>query len=72
MRRAGPILIAVIGLLALAVDFLPGLTIPDLQGDTGGRAIETKLGLDLRGGLRVEYRVDCRDGKCPSQSDVNV
>ena len=72
MRRAGPILIAIIGILALAIDFLPGLTIPDLQGETAGRVIETKLGLDLRGGLRVEYRVDCRDGKCPSLSDVNV
>jgi preprotein translocase subunit SecD len=54
------------------VDFLPGLTIPDLQGDTGGRVLETKLGLDLRGGLRVEYKVDCRDGICPSIADVNV
>ena len=72
MRRAGPILIAVIGILALAIDFLPGLTIPDLQGETAGRVIETKLGLDLRGGLRVEYKVDCRDGKCPSLADVTV
>jgi preprotein translocase subunit SecD len=72
VRRAGPFLIAIVGLLALAIDFLPGLTVPDLQGATSGRVIETKLGLDLRGGLRVEYRVDCRDGKCPSLSDVNV
>jgi preprotein translocase subunit SecD len=72
VRRAGPILIAVIGLLALAVNFLPGLTVPDLQGTTGGRVIETKLGLDLRGGLRVEYRVDPRDGRQPTLADVNV
>ena len=72
MRRAGLILIAVIGALALFVDFFPGLTVPDLSGDSAGRVIETKLGLDLRGGLRVEYRVNCRDAKCPSLSDVNI
>jgi preprotein translocase subunit SecD len=72
VRRAGPILIAVIGLLALAVDFLPNLTIPDLKGDTAGRGRERKLGLDWGGGRWVEYRVDCRDAKCPSLSDVNV
>ena len=72
MRRAGPILIAVIGLLALVVDFLPGVAIPDLQGDTGGRVIETKLGLDLRGGLRVEYKVDPNKGQTPTLADVNV
>ena len=72
MRRAGLILIAVIGALALFVDFFPGLTVPDLSGDSGGRVIETKLGLDLRGGLRVEYLVDCRDNKCPSLSDLNI
>ena len=53
------ILIAVIGVLALFVDFWPNLRLPALTGGEGGaRKIETKLGLDLQGGLKVEYRVD--------------
>jgi preprotein translocase subunit SecD len=58
VRRTGPILIAVIGLLALFIDFWPNLTIPALSGTEVPRKIETKLGLDLQGGLKVEYRVD--------------
>jgi preprotein translocase subunit SecD len=72
VRRAGLLLIAVVGVLALVLDFWPNLTIPDLSGDTSGRVIETKLGLDLKGGLRVEYRVDPSGGKAPSLSDVTV
>jgi preprotein translocase subunit SecD len=72
VRRTGPILIAVIGVLALLVDFWPNLKVPDFSGASDGRLIETKLGLDLRGGLRVEYRVDAAGGKSPSLSDVNV
>jgi preprotein translocase subunit SecD len=72
MRRTGPILIAVIGVLALLVDFLPGLTVPALGADGGTRLIETKLGLDLRGGLKVEYRVDPAGGKVPTLADTEV
>jgi preprotein translocase subunit SecD len=72
MRRAGPILIAVIGLLALFVDFWPNLHLPSLSADGGDRLIETKLGLDLQGGLKVEYRVDSAGGKSPTLEDVNV
>ena len=72
MRRTGPILIAVIGVLALLVDFLPGLSLPEIGPSGGTRVIETKLGLDLRGGLKVEYRVDPAGGKTPSLADVNV
>jgi preprotein translocase subunit SecD len=72
MRRAGPILIAVIGVLALLVDFLPGLTLPDFSGEGGQRPIETKLGLDLRGGLKVEYRVNPAGGKSPTLADLEV
>src|SRR5687767_6645153 len=52
MRRALPILILVVGLAALAVDFLPlnrPLSDPPAP-------IDTRLGLDLQGGLRGEYR----------------
>src|SRR5215218_2970720 len=56
MRRAGPILIVVIGLLALTVDFFPRLSLPAGGGEGGNRLVETKLGLDLEGGQRVEYQ----------------
>ncbi len=69
MRRAGPILIIVIGLLAILVDFAR-IPIPSSDGTTG--YLETKLGLDLRGGLRVEYQVLPAEGKTPSRDDLNV
>ena len=71
MRRTGPILIAVIGVLALLVDFLPGASVPG-GADGGNRVLETKLGLDLRGGLKVEYRVDAAGGKTPTLADTEV
>ena len=55
MRKAGPILILIIGILALVVVFFPGLKLPDSSSADGTlRLVETKLGLDLSGGLRVE------------------
>jgi len=57
MRRAFPVIIFVSLLFALLVDFVPGLRLPSLGADSGDRAIETKLGLDLQGGLRLEYLV---------------
>ena len=72
MRRAGPILIAVIGALALLLDFFPNLYLPALSGTEPPRKVETKLGLDLQGGLKVEYRVDPSGGKVPSLADVEV
>ena len=72
MRKTGPILIVVIGLLALIVDFWPNLTLPALTADEAPRKIETKLGLDLQGGLKVEYRVDPNGSKIPTAGDVEV
>jgi preprotein translocase subunit SecD len=57
MRKYTPYMILAIGLLALAIDLLPSLRLPDSRAPEGSRLIETKLGLDLRGGLRVEYQV---------------
>ncbi len=58
MRRTTPIIILVIGVLSLIVDFWPGLTLPNFGDPNGGsRSVETKLGLDLVGGLQVEYRL---------------
>jgi preprotein translocase subunit SecD len=71
MRRAGPILIVVIGLLALVAAFAP-VTIPALGSNGVARTLETKLGLDLRGGLRIEYQVLPAEGKIPSRDDLNV
>jgi protein-export membrane protein SecD len=72
VRRTGPILIAVIGLLALFIDFWPNLTIPALSASESPRKIETKLGLDLQGGLKVEYRVDPNGDRIPTIADVEV
>ena len=69
MRKTGPILILIIGILALIIDFVPGLSVPD--GDTT-RPLETKVGLDLQGGLRVEYQALPVDGKAPRPEDLEV
>ncbi|HSL77295.1 MAG TPA: protein translocase subunit SecD [Candidatus Limnocylindrales bacterium] len=73
MRRAGPLLIVLIGVLALAIDFFPNLKIPDLTSPDGSwRTVETKLGLDLEGGLRVEYQALPKDGVQPTQEALGV
>jgi protein-export membrane protein SecD len=71
MRKTGPILILVIGLLALIVDFYPRLRLPD-PGGSGSRPVETKLGLDLEGGLRVEYQALPAGGKSPDAAALNI
>ena len=71
MRRAAPYLIVVIGLAALVLDFWPGLKLPFLTDANGApRAIETKLGLDLQGGFRVEYQAQPKDGRIPGPGDL--
>jgi preprotein translocase subunit SecD len=55
MRRAGPFLILIIGIAALVLNFWPGLRLPSFGGTAANRIVETKLGLDLEGGVRVEY-----------------
>ena len=72
MRRTALILIAVIGVLALVIDFWPNLRVPGLDAGGGSRKMETKLGLDLQGGLKVEYRVNPAGGKSPSATDLEV
>src|SRR5260221_7001214 len=70
MRRAGLILTPVRGVPAIHVGFLPGLAVPDANG--GSRLIEPRLGLDLRGGLKVEYRVNATADRAPTTADVEV
>ena len=72
MRRTALILIAVIGVFALVIDFWPHLRLPGLGADSGSRPIETKLGLDLQGGLKVEYRVKPANGRTASATDLEV
>jgi preprotein translocase subunit SecD len=73
MRRAGPALIVLIGILALIIDFFPGLRLPDFAATDGSsRLVETKLGLDLEGGLRVEYQALPKDGVQPSREALGV
>ena len=69
MRRAAPIFIIVIAVLAIVIDFV-ALPMPSNDGTT--RRLETKLGLDLRGGLRIEYQVLPAEGKAPTRDDLNV
>ncbi|MEA2607049.1 MAG: preprotein translocase subunit SecD [Chloroflexota bacterium] len=67
MRKTGPILILIIGILALIIDFVPGLTLPG--SDT---VISTHVGLDLQGGLRVEYQAQPVNGQQATPGDLNV
>ena len=47
---------------------------PSLGGEDAGTShyLETKLGLDLQGGLRIEYQVLPAEGKTPTRDDLNV
>ena len=72
MRRTTVIFIAVIGVFALFIDFWPHLRLPGLGEGGGSRLIETKVGLDLQGGLKVEYRVNPSGGKTPGISDIEI
>jgi preprotein translocase subunit SecD len=73
MRKAGPILILIIGVAALLIDLFPGLKVPDTTSADGSwRPIETKLGLDLQGGLRVEYQALPKDGQSPTVESMGV
>ena len=73
MRRTGPIIILVIGVLALLIDFFPNLRLPDSTAADGQwRLVETKLGLDLEGGLRVEYQALPKDGVSPNPEAMGV
>jgi protein-export membrane protein SecD len=70
MRRAIPIIIALVGVFALVINFWPGLRLPFGGPDGGSRVVETKLGLDLQGGLRVEYQALPADGQVPTAQDM--
>jgi protein-export membrane protein SecD len=73
MRRAAPYLIVIIGIAALVLDFWPGLRIPfqtDASGNT--RVVDTVLGLDIQGGIQVEYQAQPAGGKTPGPGDLST
>ena len=75
MRRAGPFIIVIVGVLALLVDFLPGLKVPVIGGVAGAsptRVLEWKLGLDLQGGFRVEYQAQPNGDVAPTAGDMST
>jgi len=72
VHRFGPVLILVIGVLSLVVAFAPGLRVPDASSPDGTRLITTKLGLDLSGGIRIQYQVQAVDGRSPTAEDLAV
>jgi preprotein translocase subunit SecD len=73
MRRFIPILIVAIGLCALAIDFWPGLKLPTIgDASAGAKPLVTKLGLDLEGGVRVEYQALPIGDKSPDSAAMNT
>jgi preprotein translocase subunit SecD len=69
MRRLVPFLIVAVGLLALAVVLVP--TFPRPFGGTPEFA-ETRLGLDLQGGLQGEYQAITPDGSTPTKETMET
>ena len=69
MRRLVPFLIVAVGLLALAVVLVP--TFPRPFGGTPEFA-ETRLGLDLQGGLQGEYQGITQDGSTPTKETMET
>ena len=65
MRRITPILILVVLAVALVINFWPNLTLPGIGSNSEPRTVETKLGLDLVGGLQVEYPAMPVNGQAP-------
>jgi preprotein translocase subunit SecD len=73
MRRLAPYLIVIIGIAALVLDFWPGLRLPSFSGSsTTNPIVETKLGLDLKGGVRVEYQALPVNGVAPDSDAMNT
>jgi preprotein translocase subunit SecD len=69
MRRLFPFLIVAVGLAALTIAFVPNLSRP---GTAGAVPIETRLGLDLQGGVSIEYQAVTTNGQAPSAGDMGT
>ena len=73
MRRVLPILILVLGALAIFID-MPGSHFGVLSNIDGGfnQPLETKLGLDLKGGLQLTYKAVYNAGNAPTADQMQV
>jgi preprotein translocase subunit SecD len=67
MRRIIPIVIVVVGLFALGVDLVANTTNP-----VTSNKIETRLGLDVQGGIEVDYQVLPAGGRTPDSSALST
>jgi preprotein translocase subunit SecD len=76
VRKLVPILILIIGALALYIDFMPGAKFAVLSKiDAGlGQTPETKLGLDLQGGFEIKYHTVDAQGNAvfPGSGSMDV
>jgi preprotein translocase subunit SecD len=74
VRRLIPLLIIVLGALALYIDFWPNARFLVLSNpDAGfGQPLETKLGLDLQGGFQVTYKAVYQPGHAPTADQMDV
>lgn len=73
MRRIFPLVVTVVGMAAAFVVFVPGILIAQVTNPLTGNLIETKLGLDLQGGSRVEYKVVVAPGQpLPDSGKLNT
>ena len=72
MRRFTPILILVVLAASLIIVFWPNLKLPGFGADGESRVVETKLGLDLVGGLQVEYQALPAGGKVPDAAAMGT
>ena len=73
MRRILPILILILGALAIYID-MPGSHFVVLSTIDGGlnQPLETKLGLDLKGGLQLTYKAVYNVGNAPTSGQMEV
>jgi preprotein translocase subunit SecD len=73
VRRFLPILILILGALAIYID-LPGSHFLVLSSIDGGlnQQLDTKLGLDLQGGLQLTYKAVYNAGNAPTSDQMNV
>ena len=81
MRRFIPLLIIVLGAIALYIDFWPGpqglgsgskfLLLGNPDGGFG-QQLQTKLGLDLQGGFEVTYKAVYDPGHAPTSAQMEV
>ena len=67
MRRLIPFIIVAVGLAALVIDFGPDLPRPFSNPPAD---FQTKLGLDIEGGLSAEYEAITPNGQTPSAGDM--